>query len=393
MARSPCRRILPALVLALQGCGDGTAPGDPTFRVDTLDGVPHSVAADAPELGEGEVVLLWEAPPEAELLDGATWANPVRVSADERGVAVVDPQLAQVHLFSPDGAREGSVGRRGSGPGELTAIGVVTLRGDTLLIHDSSRLPVQLFHRTDGSYLGSLGTGEGFGLELHHLRGVGILRAYVIPMPGQMDRNWFFIPFEAPDERRPFSPPGTHSLQPQAAEGEEGCWRRGVSGALLIEVDCTFPLLRLVDETGEVVREHRIDRGPRRTSPEALEELRRNLESEMRMEVPATMPSAMVDQMVQQFVGGAVEQNRWTQVIRAVTGSPSGERILIWEQLPQGFQPTESVLHLLDGEGRYLVRMPFDIPLASVAVTDDRLYVLAPDPETDLRRLRAYGLP
>jgi hypothetical protein len=37
--------------------------------------------------------------------------------------------------------------------------------------------------------------------------------------------------------------------------------------------------------------------------------------------------------------------------------------------------------------------MPFDIPLASVAVTDDRLYVLAPDPEMDLRRLRAYGLP
>jgi hypothetical protein len=379
------------------GCGGDGAGERADFRVETFDGIPHSVAADAPERVEAALELLWEAPTTAELLDGSDWANPSQIAADAGGVAVSDPQLGRVHLFSPEGERIRSVGRRGSGPGELNGPGTLALHGDTLVVQDTGRLALQLFRRSDGEYAGSVGAGEGMSFGFQYLWGTGIVRSAAVPSAGGMEQEWIFLPLGGSEgeegERQAFQVPGTHPLQPEAAEGGSGCWRRAGLGPHLLEVDCTFPLVRVVSRDGEVLREHRIERQPRLTDPEVLERLRRSIEETMRGTAPANVPAETFDQMVGQMVAQTVEQNRWARMVRGVAGSPGGDRIVIWEQLPSGFDPATAALHVLDGEGRYLLRAEFQETFQSLAVSDDRVYVLVPEPETDLRRLRAYRMP
>jgi hypothetical protein len=86
-------------------------------------------------------------------------------------------------------------------------------------------------------------------------------------------------------------------------------------------------------------------------------------------------------------------RNRWAPVMRLALGAPSVDRLVLWEQLSSDLGGGDGTLHILNGEGRYLVRHEMGVPLQAVTVTDDRIYVLALDPDTDLRTLRAYRLP
>ena len=81
----------------------------------------------------------WGAPREAKLLDGTEWSNPMQVYAYDQGVAVADPQITRVHLFGPEGARAGSFGRRGDGPGELQGSLIVAAWGDTVFVQSGGR--------------------------------------------------------------------------------------------------------------------------------------------------------------------------------------------------------------------------------------------------------------
>jgi hypothetical protein len=74
------------------GCG---ADRPDLFHVEIIDGIPHSVAADAPERGDASLELLWEAPSPDEIMDGAAWANPTQMAANDRGIAVLDPHLSR----------------------------------------------------------------------------------------------------------------------------------------------------------------------------------------------------------------------------------------------------------------------------------------------------------
>lgn len=387
------RTTLPALVAlaAFSGCGD--ASGDRGgFRVETLNGISHSVA-DAAPLQDGPVLeLAWEAPSEADVLDGSAWSDPGQLAAGVGGVAVADAQIARVHLFTADGRRAGSFGRRGEGPGELAGGMTIALHGDTVFVQSGMRPAIQLFRRS-GEHVGSIGATDGMSSGFTFLPGTGFLRSVFTPTPGQSSASWSILGLDG--EPRDVELPGTHPLQPQAQEVGEGCWRRGGLGSNVVEVDCTFPLLRVVDPSGTVIREHRIDRSPIEVTPEMLRivvDRRRQAMSAELGAVPAAQRQAMqglIDQMLRQ----TEEQFRWLPVMRGVAGSPSGHRIVVWEQVPQEFEAEESVLHVLDGEGRYLVREPIDAPLAAMAVGDELLYVLRIDGVTGLKRLVAYRLP
>lgn len=376
-------RALAVSLLLVAACG-GDSPGA-DFRIESHDGISHSVAPDAPEQGEHELELLWEAPSSAERLEGSRWANPTQLAADASGVAVLDPQLSQVHIFTRDGERTGSLGRSGDGPGELAQGISIALHGDTVVVHDFSRPALQLFTR-GGDYLGGFATTEGVSFGFYYLAGAGVLRSSLLPASGQPEQQWMFSGFDGAEA--PFRLPADHPLQPHVAEGEAGCWRRATAGAYLLELDCTFPLARIVDRTGEVVREHRIDRLPEPASPEALEALRELMAERMGASAGA-VPPAMVRRMVDQ----QTERNRWLQAMRGIAGSPSGDRIVLWEQLSGDLGGGDATLHILDGEGRYLFRAPLGVPLTALAVAEDRIYALAPDPETDLKTLQAFVLP
>lgn len=388
LARTSVLSLFAAVALA--GCGEEGSRGD-GFRIETFDGVSHSVAEPMP-IEQGPVLEpAWEAPREAELLDGTEWSNPTQIYAYDQGVVVADPQITRVHLFRPEGARAGSFGRRGDGPGELQGALMLAAWGDTVFVQSGGRPAIQLF-RSSGEHLGAIGQTEAMSFGFIFLPGRGFLRSLFLPRAGQAENRWNLLALDG--ESTEVALPGPHPLQPQAEAGPESCWRRGPLGADLLELDCTTPLVRVVDPTGTVLREHRIDRGPIDATSGMLRRMvdyRRDAMVPSLRDVPAAQRETLnrvIEEMIRQ-----TEATRWIPVMRGVAGSPSGHRIVLWEQWPQEFEPDESVLHFLDGEGRYLLREPVNASLAAVAVSDEHVYLLRIDPDTGLRRLVAYPLP
>jgi hypothetical protein len=367
----------------LAGCGPD---GPDLFRVEVVDGIPHSVAVDAPERGDASLELLWEAPSRDEIMDGAEWANPTQLTANDRLVAVLDPQLARVHVFTPDGDRAGSFGRRGGGPGEFTNPVALAVHGDTIMVRDPRRPAVQLFDRT-GAYLGGFAEVEGLSFAFYHLDGVGVLRSSVVPRPGTTEQQLILIGYDG--ERRAITLPGDHPLQPHVREGDSGCWRRSAPGPHLVETDCSFPLIRVLDADGRILREHRIDRAPRATPEDQLDAM----EAMMRRQMGQVGGNSAAPEFIQEMVDRSRNQNRWHSVMRMALATPSTDRLVLWEQISNDLGGGDGTLHLLDGEGRYLLRHEMGAPLRDVAVADRRIYVLMSDPATELKTLRAYRIP
>lgn len=97
--------------------------------------------------------------------------------------------------------------------------------------------------------------------------------------------------------------------------------------------------------------------------------------------------------MMEQREASIRQEDRWLPVMRDIAGSPSGHRIALWEQIPGDLGGGNATIHLLDEEGRYLVRHAFGTQLTSIGLSDDQVFVLAEDPGSGLRRLEAYRLP
>ena len=119
--------FLPALLLflLLPGCEGSALP-------DALPG-DEIVILDAPVEDTG-LEALWQAPSEEEIEDGLEWGNPTRIAIGDGYVAVLDPTLSRVHLFSGTGERDGSFGRAGDGPGEFAQSRWIGVKGDSILV-------------------------------------------------------------------------------------------------------------------------------------------------------------------------------------------------------------------------------------------------------------------
>jgi hypothetical protein len=392
-ARALVPALAPGLALAglLAGCDD-RAPSEAGFRVDTLGGVEHTVAADAPVQGDQGLELLWQAPSEAEVREGSAWANPTRIAVNDRHVAVLDPQLSRVHLFTPEGERSASFGRRGEGPGEFSRPATLEVYGDSVLVMNAFASPPFQWFGPDGSYLGALGAPiDGVGAAAYFLDRAGILRQVVdLEATATSAMGWELMEFSGARHRVEL--PGDHSLQPQDAEGGSTCWRHGTAGAGFLQLACALPLVRIVDARGRVLREHRIDRAPQRTPDHLVEAAIERIEAEMRGSAE-DVPAAMAGPMIERLVASVREQLAWMPIMHSAAGSRSGHRIVLVEQLPEEIGGGGATLHLLDAEGRYLLRHDLGRPVRSLALSDAQLVVLVQDPDTGLRRLEAYRLP
>lgn len=388
MRPTPLYLVAMLVLLFAAGCSDAPAPNG-LLRVDTLDGVEHTVAADTPERGDQALEFLWRAPDEVTVHEGTEWANPSAIAMNEDYVAVLDPQLARVHLFTSDGERAGSFGEPGEGPGELQQPMSLGVQGDSILVGSMLSTPAFKWFGRDGSYLGIAGEpGAGMSAGGLLLPGSGIVRQVFDPESGS--QGWEYLALDG--ERHPFELPADHPMQPHVIEGDEGCWRQGAAGPNLVQVDCTFPLMRIVDVSGEVIREHRIDREPQRTPASLIDEAMEVVESGM-LASSEGVPPDLVREMIAQQVERMRTEYAWTPIIRSVLGSRSGHRIVIVEQLPDPLGGGPTTLHILDSEGRYLVRHTFDHPIGSVAVSDTRLLVMVEDETLGLRHMEAYRLP
>jgi len=116
--------------LALAACAvvlAGTSQAGETVQV---DGVPHVRNGADPAQGHETVRLeeLWRAGgPDDDVIFGLI----TQVRTDEAGdIYLLDSQLCEVTVYSPDGDRRGTLFRQGEGPGEVTQPRDLALLGD-----------------------------------------------------------------------------------------------------------------------------------------------------------------------------------------------------------------------------------------------------------------------
>ena len=82
---------------------------------------------------------------------GATFGELSRLGVSSRGTIYVgDWANASVFIFSASGAALGTIGRRGRGPGEFTAVhNLIVGRGDSLYVFDANAMRLSVFGGTD----------------------------------------------------------------------------------------------------------------------------------------------------------------------------------------------------------------------------------------------------
>lgn len=109
---------------------------------------PAAVPIDRPSIRLEEI---WRA---GGSIEGQELAFPASIAVSPSGyTAVVDHQLAEVVVLTPDGRWLGPWARRGRGPGELTMPVAANWRGDTLLVFDIEQAKVSTY--AAGSVVGS----------------------------------------------------------------------------------------------------------------------------------------------------------------------------------------------------------------------------------------------
>jgi hypothetical protein len=144
--------LITLLTLAACSSGAGTALNPP--KVDTLPGGIVQVRNTGPTAWRDTSGWRWTPTSVIKPTDGSPGELGDIASlaiGDDGSVYALQRAPAVIKAFGPDGALVRTIGKEGDGPGELRR-GVLSIRGDTLLIQDAgnSRLTI---YRTDGVLL------------------------------------------------------------------------------------------------------------------------------------------------------------------------------------------------------------------------------------------------
>lgn len=152
--------VLITFLFPLLGCGGGSMDRQWTGTVDTLPS--GLVRVVNPAMGLWELAEPWRLVPELVLgeIDGAeevVFAAIIGLEVDAAGrIYVLDRQVNELRVFSPDGTHLWSVGRQGGGPNEYSnANGLEWMAPDTLLIIDQRGNRYTVLTK-DGEYVRSV---------------------------------------------------------------------------------------------------------------------------------------------------------------------------------------------------------------------------------------------
>lgn len=178
------------LVVALSGCGEGTAGASGAWTVDTLDSglvrvsnppAPHPLPGAPVDLEPILRVGVAEGPDELVFgqISGA-------VAHGDGRTYVLDRQANELRIFSPEGEHMRTVGRQGSGPGEyIRANGLQWAADDVLMVVDQEG-GRYTFLDPDGEVLASARRELGFwGWVFNGVHHQGrVLELGVVSRPG-----------------------------------------------------------------------------------------------------------------------------------------------------------------------------------------------------------------
>jgi len=147
------KRSLPLVLILMIGCGDRVSldslynktPLPPTSGLSATD-PPPDLGLESDERDLADVLTLERVVP-LELTDQSIIASISDVSADARGILVLDQKQGAVFAFDADGRFLKQIGRPGHGPGELISPTAIQMIGNRIAISDQEHRKILLFDR------------------------------------------------------------------------------------------------------------------------------------------------------------------------------------------------------------------------------------------------------
>lgn len=383
------RPSIPAalLVLAAAACagGDrGTEPPRWTGRVDTVEGVVlvENPAEPLYPARRVRVEERWSHSLEEWVGTRRSWEQPPLVRLGDGTAYVLAPQTGRLLLFGTgSGELRESIGPPEGSPGHLDEpLGLATFDGGVAV---GERYGLEVFDR-DGRFRRRIDIAVRDSqldrvLQLHRLDSASVL---TLESAGG-----------APSWRRR-RPTGEVSALPRpeavsrrfSGATERQCWRiaEGPTGPLL--ASCFYPVTLSLDSAGRAAREVVIDRGADSASRSELEHLRR--ESRARWEAwKADLPEEGIRARVERDLRLHAVKDQY----RAVRYDRSSGLVGLLEETPEYMGGGDARLHLFDGKGVYLARLPFPDYWLDFDLDGSTAYAVTRDGEGE-RWFRSYRL-
>lgn len=321
------------------------------------------------------------------------------LEADDEGrIYVLDRQVNQLRIFSPEGVHLRSVGRTGSGPGEYqSANGLEWLSADSLLVIDQEGNRYSVLSK-EGEYVRSVPRRLGF--HSWAFRG-GVVEGLVHERSGVRDGDDYLPaylrnPIRGSGVGTAEGPPGdTVFLPVPGAPQSESFSVRTERGGMSMGVPFTPSSVYYLDREGTVWHGHggefRVFRST--LTGDTLTEI--VLASDPTPVTEAELEEWEASAFVQQFrdMGGDLDMSRVPGVKPYFDNLYLDTGGFLWLSVPTA--PGRAVFALVDPEGRYLGRLDIDGVERDVyvdpVVRNGRLYFVGQD-ELDVQRVYVYEI-
>jgi hypothetical protein len=313
-------------------------------------------------------------------VQGPNWENPFLVHAEAGLITVVDPQANRIHMVSTSGEIGATIGRSGGGPGEFLHMQDAFPVGDRLAVFDRGKAGIE-YLSLDGAYLSSLRV-EGWVWGGFPLADGGLLVKGDFRTDPTESTSGTWIKVADGHDAIPFTP---RPLEQLPEEQGVACSDLYAWAGRAARLRSTTPQIQVLDGTGRVVMESRIDLPIEVVSDAELELALSNLRRRL-------AGSGSPPEFQQQAV--VVMEERWRVKCRfgPLRVDPSNGVAAMLEQNPDEFGSGNATLHFLSPGGVYLAKADFPRSWRDFTLADGVVYALTRDPTTDLITLRAYRL-
>lgn len=366
--------VLPVVLAIVAGCG---TPDAGTRWAGAVTLQPHRVQVSNPatplfDSASIAVRSLWSLDLTPRV-DAGGWGQPDRLVAAFGRIYLLDRQLGNVSIISTSGHLLTRFAGSGPGPGELTRPESITATDAGIAIGDGGRSTAERFDSI-GRYLGTV-----------H---VPSLTMQIVPLT---DGEFAVQSLQSPDAAW-LRVDSTGATTPFIVDRVGGARvppdrcvaATGAAGLVLIN-SCIVPMITLVDQAGQAIREFSIAAPAKQPSDAEVNVF----EETARKRIAAVgLPAAKVEELVTSVVAN----NRYKKGVRKAVCDCGRGLIALWRQNPDEFGGGATEVYLLTTTGVYLARLRFTESFTDIAMTDGRLYATTLDSSTGTQSLIAYDI-
>ncbi|MGH7928079.1 MAG: hypothetical protein ACREQV_09810, partial [Candidatus Binatia bacterium] len=301
--------------------------------------------------------------------------TPVSLAYGRNELLVLDEANSTVLRFdASSGGFLGRSGRQGKGPGELAGPIKIFPTSAGFAVWDTKKSTVEFFD-SSARWVRSVVAG---GLR-SHLRVLSTEEVVTWSIGGSEESPFVIDSGSAGSTRAFFHPQQTGEADPE----EKHCFFVGGTSRLTILGRCEVPTLTFYSGDGSRVARWRVQAVPRKTSSADMDRVRKAFASQMHQ---AGLPDSVVASASRSVAAQYEIQRPFSSVIVGLTPA----LLLLLEQQPPELNPDSATLHIFSRGGIYLAPVIMPFAIRGMAASPDHLYLIAENPSTGDRDIRAY---